>query len=134
MPPTPLRKRLTNEDKMKIIEESKQPGFCRKKTMDKYGISRSAISVILLKQKEFLKTMDSSPIAMKSKNIRACQNAKMERKLYDWICMKQKIGVPLSGQIIMEKTVQIVTRLVQLLFWIKYVYQLPWFYSHLFVF
>ena len=69
MPPTPLRKRLTNEDKMKIIEESKQPGFCRKKTMDKYGISRSAISVILLKQKEFLKTMDSSPIAMKSKNI-----------------------------------------------------------------
>ena len=45
MPPTPLRKRLTNEDKMKIIEESKQPGFCRKKTMDKYGISRSAISV-----------------------------------------------------------------------------------------
>ena len=38
MPPTPLRKRLTNEDKMKIIEESKQPGFCRKKTMDKYGI------------------------------------------------------------------------------------------------
>ena len=64
MAPSPLRKRLTNEDKMKIIEESKQPGFCRKKTMDKYGISRSAISVILLKQKEFLKTMDSSPIAM----------------------------------------------------------------------
>ena len=54
MPPTLLRKRLTNEDKMKIIEESKQPGFCRKKTMDKYGISRSAISVILLKQKEFI--------------------------------------------------------------------------------
>ena len=27
MAPSPLRKRLTNEDKMKIIEESKQPGF-----------------------------------------------------------------------------------------------------------
>ena len=34
MAPSPLRKRLTNEDKMKIIEESKQPGFCRKKTME----------------------------------------------------------------------------------------------------
>ena len=33
MAPSPLRKRLTNEDKMKIIEESKQPGFCRKKTI-----------------------------------------------------------------------------------------------------
>ena len=38
MAPSPLRKRLTNEDKMKIIEESKQPGFCRKKTMDKYVV------------------------------------------------------------------------------------------------
>ena len=27
MAPSPLRKRLTNEDKMKIIEESKQPGM-----------------------------------------------------------------------------------------------------------
>ena len=35
MAPSPLRKRLTNEDKMKIIEESKQPGFCRKNIL--YG-------------------------------------------------------------------------------------------------
>ena len=60
-----------------------------------------------VKLRSIIHPMDSSPIAMKSKNIRACQNAKMERKLYDWICMKQKIGVPLSGQIIMEKAKEI---------------------------
>ena len=39
MPPlTPQRKRLTNEEKLKIIEESKKPGFCRKKIMEKYNL------------------------------------------------------------------------------------------------
>ena len=32
MPPLTQRKRLTNEEKLNIIEDSKKPGFCRKKT------------------------------------------------------------------------------------------------------
>ena len=52
------RKRLSNDDKLKIIEESKKPGFCRKKTMDKYGIGRSVICNILKNQKEILTTVD----------------------------------------------------------------------------
>ena len=40
--PKNQRKRLTNDEKQKIIEDSKKPGFCRKKVMEKYGISRSA--------------------------------------------------------------------------------------------
>ena len=59
--PKNQRKRLTNDEKQKIIEDSKKPGFCRKKVMEKYGISRSAISVLLAKQKDILKKMDSSP-------------------------------------------------------------------------
>ena len=58
--PKNQRKRLTNDEKQKIIEDSKKPGFCRKKVMEKYGISRSAISVLLAKQKDILKKMDSS--------------------------------------------------------------------------
>ena len=50
--PKNQRKRLTNDEKQKIIEDSKKPGFCRKKVMEKYGISRSAISVLLAKQKD----------------------------------------------------------------------------------
>ena len=52
--PKNQRKRLTNDEKKKIIEDSKNPGFCRKKVMEKYGISRSAISVLLAKQKRCL--------------------------------------------------------------------------------
>ena len=40
--PKNQRKRLTNDEKQKIIEDSKKPGFCRKKVMEKYGISQSA--------------------------------------------------------------------------------------------
>ena len=32
MPPLTQRKRLTNEEKLNIIEDTKKPGFCRKKT------------------------------------------------------------------------------------------------------
>ena len=53
--PKSQRKHLTNDEKQKIIEDSKKPGFCRKKVMEKYGISRSAISVLLVKQKDILK-------------------------------------------------------------------------------
>ena len=53
-PSTPItpknqRKRLSNAEKQKIIEESKKLGFCRKK---KYGIGRSVICDILKIQKE----------------------------------------------------------------------------------
>ena len=56
-PSTPItpknqRKLLSNAEKQKIIEESKKPGFCRKKTMEKYGIGRSVICNILKNQKE----------------------------------------------------------------------------------
>ena len=90
MPPlTPQRKRLTNEEKLKIIEESKKPGFCRKKTMEKYGISRSGLSVILLKQKEFLRTMDSCPISPKSKSIKT-ENS-VQTRITDSFPVKQII-------------------------------------------
>ena len=65
--PKNQRKRLTNDEKQKIIEDSKKPGFCRKKVMEKYGISRSAISVLLAKQKDIFKKMDSSVLASKSR-------------------------------------------------------------------
>ena len=72
--------------------------------MDKYGISCSAISMIILKQHEFWKTIDSSPGALKkSKNIRAGQHEQMEKALNDWIIKKQKVGIPSNGPLIREK-------------------------------
>ena len=42
--PTPLkqRTRISLEDKVKLIEDSKRPGFNRKDAMEKYGIGRNA--------------------------------------------------------------------------------------------
>ena len=48
-PLTPQSKRLTNEQKLRIIEDSKRPGFCKKTTMDKYGVRHFVVSMILLK-------------------------------------------------------------------------------------
>ena len=46
--------------------------------------------MILLKQNEFLKTIDSSPGALKkSKNIRVSQHEQMGKALNEWIIKKQ---------------------------------------------
>ena len=71
------RKRLSNDDKLKIIEESKKPGFCRKKTMDKYGIGRSVICNILKNQKEILTTVDSKTVNSKAKCLKVSKNKKL---------------------------------------------------------
>ena len=42
--PTPLKQRtkISLENKVKLIEDSKRPGFKRKYAMEKYGIGRNA--------------------------------------------------------------------------------------------
>ena len=47
--PTPIkqRTRISLEHKVKLIEDSKRPGFNRKDAMEKYGIGRNVVSTIL---------------------------------------------------------------------------------------
>ena len=66
MAPT-SRKCLTIEEKLKLIDESSEPGFDHKKACQKYGVSNSTITQILKKQKE---SILSSPISNKSKSMR----------------------------------------------------------------
>ena len=63
--PTPLkqRTRISLEDKVKLIEDSKRPGFNRKDAMEKYGIGRNAVSTILKDQAKILKCLDSGSIS-----------------------------------------------------------------------
>ena len=42
-PKTPQRRRLSLKEKIKIIEDSKKPGFDKAKVMKEYGISRPTI-------------------------------------------------------------------------------------------
>ena len=52
MPPLTSRIRLNLQQKQKIIEESKKPGFKREKIINEYGINKGTLSVLLKKQKQ----------------------------------------------------------------------------------
>ena len=47
MPPLTSRIRLNLQQKQKIIEESKKPGFKRDKIINEYGINKGTLSVLL---------------------------------------------------------------------------------------
>ena len=59
MAPTDKRVRLTLEQKSKLIEESLQPGFVRRKACEKYGISMACLSITLKNKETTLKSADS---------------------------------------------------------------------------
>ena len=66
MPSTPIKQRIriTISYKVKLIEDSKKPGFSRKIAEQKYGIGRNTISTVLLKkQNEILNNFDSGLIS-----------------------------------------------------------------------
>ena len=65
LPETPIataRKRLSNDDKLAIIEASKSPGFNKEEAMKKWGIRRTQMYE-LLKNKKVLETkLTESPV------------------------------------------------------------------------
>jgi hypothetical protein len=58
-PKTPQRRRLSLKEKIKIMEDSKKPGFDKAKIMKEYGISRLTVINVLKNQFETLKAVDS---------------------------------------------------------------------------
>ena len=50
---------LSLEEKVKLIADSKKPGFCRKEVVAKYGININTITNILKKQDKILETVES---------------------------------------------------------------------------
>ena len=97
-PVTPKRIRLSVAEKAKIIEDSRKPGFDKKKIEKKYGISRPAILSILKNQNEILKAVDSGSMNKKCKSLKKSSLYELETKLYDWLCRHSKKGLPISNQ------------------------------------
>ena len=69
-PKTPQRRRLSLKEKIKIIEDSKKPGFDKAKVMKEYGISRPTIINILKNQFDTLKVVDSGIMNDKSNSLK----------------------------------------------------------------
>ena len=94
------RKRLTIDEKRKIIEESMKPGFSRGKICDEYGVSKAALSVLMKNKEEFLRKVDSSTGAIsKKKSLKSSKLPRMEEKLHLWFLQMRKKGVPIGGKI-----------------------------------
>ena len=90
MPSTPVkqRTRISISDKVKLIEDSKKPGFSRKIAEEKYGIGRNTISTILKTQNEILKNFDSGLISKNAESSRKSPLAEVEAKLYEFLTEK----------------------------------------------
>ena len=80
-PKTPQRRRLSLKEKIKIIEDSKKPGFDKAKVMKEYGISRPTIINILKNQFDTLKAVDSGTMNDKSKSLKKSPLAELEPQL-----------------------------------------------------
>ena len=99
---TPVRVRLSVEQKVKIIEESKKKGFCRKDVSEKYGISAATLSQILKNQKVHLSTFDSG-LPGKHKTIRKSALPNVEEALYEWFLKLTRQNVPVSGPMLIGR-------------------------------
>ena len=95
MPSTPIkqRTRIFLSDKVKLIKDSKKPGFSRMIAEEKYGIGRNAISTILKTQNQILKNFDSGLISKNAKSSRKSPLAELDGKIYEFLTKKTKIYV-----------------------------------------
>ena len=75
---TPRRNHPTIHQKLRLIEESKKPGFKRKDACEKYRISTSSLSRILKFQANKLP-------AYKGFNLKSGKNHELEMELDEWL-------------------------------------------------
>ena len=104
----PSRKRLTVNEKEKLLEEASKPGFDRKKACASYGIANSTMSNIL-KQKESI--LNSPVMSPKAKSLRKASHPELEKHLHEWFVRKHKQNLPLDGATILDEADVIAKRL-----------------------
>ena len=104
MPSTPIkqRTRISISYKVKLIEDSKKPGFSRKIAEEKYGIGRNTIATILKTHNEILKNFDSGLISKNAKSSRKSPLAEVEAKLYEFLTEKTRMDLPINGPLLIE--------------------------------
>ena len=96
---TPKRHHLTIHQKLRIIEESKKPGFNRKDAMEKYRISKASLSRVLKSQTNKLQESKNT----KGFNLRSGKNHELEMELYEWLVSMNKKGLAISGHLIKKQ-------------------------------
>ena len=93
---TPTRNHLTIHQKLRLIEESKKPGFKRKDACEKYRISTSCLSRILKFQVNKLQASKNT----EGFNLKSGKNHELEMELYEWLVSMNKKGLSVCGQLL----------------------------------
>ena len=95
------RVRLSLNQKVKLIEESMQPGFSQTKAAKEYGISKSSLSKIL--KNKFAFYCHPEGMSTSKKNLSRGRNDILEQRLYEWYLQRQTAFLPISGPMIKSK-------------------------------
>ena len=105
MPPlTHLRKRLSLEEKVQLIDDSIKPGFNKANAMKKYGISQAGLYLILKNKKEILESFNNAnACSSKSKSNRPAHFQNLEEKLFEWFLNYRKTGLMINGPLLKSK-------------------------------
>lgn len=90
-------------DKLYIIEASKEPGFSRIAMARQLNICKSTIGNILKDQERILEFGYSKHAVDSVKMIRKGPVVETEAKLYEWVCSRIEQGHQISGPIVMEQ-------------------------------
>ena len=105
MPSTPIKQRIriTISYKVKLIEDSKKPGFSRKIAEQKYGIGRNTISTVLVKKQwnfeEFWFWIDKQ----KSWKFLKISFGRGRSKIFEFLTEKTRMRLPINGPLLIEQ-------------------------------
>ena len=101
--PITTRVRLSLDQKVKLIEESMQPGFNQAKAAKDYGISPSTVNGILKNKFAIYCHPAVEQGTSSKKNLSRGKNDVLESKLYEWYIQRQTEGQPISGPMLKAK-------------------------------
>ena len=109
---TPQRTRLTNNQKLTLIEESQQPGFKVEDATAKYSLSKAAVYRIIQNKDKFV----SNPLTSQGKelkNIRqpTAPHLELEKRLIDFMVHMGKRGFLMNGDQVIEPAKEVAKEL-----------------------
>ena len=102
---------LTLEDKLAILDQLKA-GPTQEKLAKQFGIGRSTVHDLKNEHKlrSFASTMESMAMNKKGrKTMRLADDEKLDEALYLWFVQKRSQDMPVSGPIVSEKAMQLLS-------------------------
>ena len=109
---TPQRTRLTNNQKLTLIEESQKPGFKIEDAKAKYSLSQAAVYRIIQNKDKIV----SSPLTSQGKELKnnsqlTAPTLELEKRLIDFMVQMGKRGFLMNGDHVIEQAKEIAKEL-----------------------